>query len=473
MKRIRIQYLLLILTLVSLITIITVWGADQEQQKAGGSRPANDQLVQLTVYNQDLALVKDRRVLVLNNGISNYRFTDVASKIDPTSVKFYTPNVTGIRVLEQNYEYDVVNDSKLLQKFLGEKITVVDTKGEVIEGYLLGAGENLVLSSNESGGEVQIIKNSQVKSIRFPELPGGLVVKPTLVWLLQNANKTGEQLVEVSYLTGGLSWSVDYVATINQKDDRVDLTGWVTLNNQSGASYENASLKLIAGKINQVKEDPNLLRGLMLEKAKAAGTNSFSEESFFEYHMYTLNRPTSLKNNQIKQVELLSANTVVAKKLFIYQGARDPKRVKTMLEFSNSSANNMGIPLPNGRIRVQKADQSGSLQFIGEDRIDHTPKDETVRIYLGDAFDIVGERIQTEVKEISKNSRELSYRIVLRNHKKEAVTVTAVEEMPYRGDWKITNSSHNYTKKDAAKVEFIVNIPANGEQVITYTVRYK
>lgn len=473
MKRIRIQYLLLILTLVSLITIITVWGADQEQPKTEGGQPTKGQSVQLTVYNQNLALVKDRRVLLLSNGVSNYRFTDVASEIDPTSVKFFTPNVSGIRVLEQNYEYDVVSDSKLLQKFLGEKITVIDTKGEVVTGYLLGAGENLVISSKESGGEVQIIKNSQIKAIQFPELPGGLVVKPTLVWLIQNANKTGEQLVEVSYLTGGLSWNVDYVATINQNDDRVDLTGWVTLNNQSGTGYENASLKLIAGDVNRVKEEEVQLKGLMLTRAEVADATSFNEESFFEYHMYTLNRPTSLKNNQIKQVELLAANKVNAKKLFIYEGARNPKEIKTMLEFTNSTANNMGMPLPKGRIRVQKADQSGSLQFIGEDRIDHTPKDETVRIYLGDAFDIVGERIQTEVKEVSKNSRELSYRIVLRNHKKEAVTVTAVETMPYRRDWKITNSSHNYTKKDATKVEFVVKIPANGEQVIAYTVRYK
>lgn len=460
------------LLMVAVISGVII-GKNEVQAKGEGITPRSN--VEVTVYNDDLALVKENRHLEIPAGINQVNFSEVPSRIDPTSVSFNALDST-IRLLEQNYEYDVVSDDKLLQKFLGEKIKITDTKGDLIEGYLIGTGENLIISQQSSGGEVKIIKSAQVKTIVFPELPGGLVIKPTLVWLLQNPGKTGSYPVKVSYLTGGLSWKADYVATINQNEDRVDLTGWVTLNNNSGAEYKEAKLKLVAGDVNRVKEeDERRVKTFMagLQAEAAADGSGFKEESFFEYHLYTLNRNTTLKNNQMKQVELLSANSVSAKKLFIYEGAVNPKKVKVMTEFKNNIANNLGIPLPKGRIRVQKADQSGSLQFIGEDQIDHTPKDEKVRIYLGNAFDIVGERVMTNVKEPAKNIREETYRITLKNHKKENVTVTAVERMYTWDEWKITNNSHKYDKTEAGKAEFTVDVPAGGEQVITYTVRYK
>ena len=429
---------------------------------------------ELTVYNDNLALVKDQRVLEVAAGLGTLKFSGVAALIDPTSVKFKSLSVPGVKVLEQNYEYDIISDLKLLEKYLGQKIRLSTVKGENYDGYLMSTGDNLILAAQPEGGEVKIIKAAQVQAISFPELPGGLVMRPTLAWLISNPGKTGPQQVELSYLTSGLSWHADYVATINQNDDRVDLTGWVTLDNKSGAEYSEARLKLVAGEINRAPEEnrQKVYNYMMLPEA-AAKDSGFQEESFFEYHLYTLGRPTTIKNNQLKQVELLTANTVSAKKLFIYEGAVDAKKVKVMLEFKNSKDNNLGIPLPKGRIRVQKADSEGSLQLIGEDRIDHTPKDEKVRINLGNAFDVVGERVRTNVKEPSKNIREETYQITLRNHKKEAVTITAIENLNRWSEWQIINNDHQYQKIDAGKVEFNVTIPPDGQETINYTVRYK
>jgi hypothetical protein len=439
-----------------------------EQKQAGES-------VELTVYNQDLALVKEHRMLELPAGVGELRFTDVAALIDPASVWFRSLTDPKVKVLEQNYEYDVISDVKLLQKYLGRKIRLATVKGESYEGYLVSADANIIIASKPGGGEVKVINSGQIQGIFFPEMPGGLVVRPTLVWLLSNPNQTRKQQVEVSYLTGGLSWKADYVATVNQTDDRLDLMGWVTLDNKSGIEYQQAKLKLVAGDVNRVPKEtePEAAKTFMMRAAKEEAYAGFAEESFFEYHLYTLGRSTAIKNNQVKQVELLTAASIPVKKLFIYEGAINPNKVKVMLELKNSKENNMGMPLPKGRIRVQKADSEDSLQFIGEDRIDHTPKDEKVRIYMGNAFDIKGERIRTEVRTPSKNTREESYRITLRNHKKEPVTITAVEYPNRWSEWQIIKKDCDFVKTDAGKAEFTATIPADGEKVINYTVRYK
>ncbi len=432
--------------------------------------------VELTVYNQDLALVKDRRMLEIPAGVGELRFADVAAQIDPTSIWFRSLTEPKVKVLEQNYEYDVISDVRLLQKYLGQKIRLATVKGENYEGYLVSAGDDLIIASKPEGGEVRVIKSVQIQAVFFPEMPGGLVVRPTLVWLLSNPKQAGKQQVEVTYLTRGISWKADYVATVNQNEDRLDLIGWVTLDNKSGSEYKQAKLKLVAGDVNRVPEEERqgveklyLMRAAKEEMADFG----FEEESFFEYHLYTLGRNTTIKNNQVKQVELLTGTSIPAKKLFIYEGALNPKKVKVMLELKNSKENNLGMPLPKGRIRVQKADSEGSLQFVGEDRIDHTPKDEKVRIYLGNAFDITGERIRTETREPSKNIREESYQITLRNHKKEAVTITAIEHLNRWNEWQIIKKDCDFLKTEAGKVEFTVTIPADGEKVINYTVRYK
>lgn len=446
----------------------------------GGTAPPNPAGgAELTVYNNDLALVKDRRILELPSGTGTVSFTEVAAAIDPTSVRFRALNAPGIRVLEQNFEYDVMNDIKLLQKFLGQKISLTTLKGDIRTGFLLSGGDNMILATRPDGGTLEVIKANQIQSISFPELPSGLVIQPTLVWLLANpdhpARARGPQPVEVTYLTGGLSWRADYIATVNQNDDRVDLTGWVTLDNKSGAAYHDTRLKLVAGDVNRApEENPVYVKRYLMDAAGASPKESgFQEQSFFEYHLYTLNRTTTLKNNQLKQVELLSVDHIQAKKRFIFEAASDPKKVKVMLELKNSRDLGLGIPLPKGIIRVQKADQDGALQFIGEDRIDHTPQDEKIRINLGNAFDIVGERTRINVKEVSGNSREESFRIALRNHKKTAAAVTVVENMYNWPEWKIIGNDHPFVKTESGKVEFPVNIPADGEVTINYTLRYK
>ncbi|NLW47942.1 MAG: DUF4139 domain-containing protein [Firmicutes bacterium] len=471
MKLNRVPFKNKFLGLVALLLLVLTVGNSglfaSEQKQLGGK-------VELTVYNQDLALVKERRILELPLGLGELRFTDVAASIDPTSVWFRSLTDPKVKVLEQNYEYDVISDLKLLQKYLGEKIRLVTVKGDNYEGYLVSTGANIIIASKPQGGEVKVIKSGQIQGIFFPEMPGGLVVRPTLVWLLSNPNQIRKQQVEVSYLTGGLSWKADYVATVNQTDDRLDLIGWVTLNNKSGIEYQQAKLKLVAGDVNRAPEEMYPKEKVFsYSLAGEVADTGFAEESFFEYHLYTLGRSTTIKNNQVKQVELLTSTSVPVKKLFIYEGAINPNKVKVMLELKNSKENNMGMPLPKGRIRVQKADGEGSLQFIGEDRIDHTPKDEKVRIHMGNAFDIKGERIRTEVRASSKNTREESYRITLRNHKNEPVTITAIEYLNRWSEWQIIKKDCDFVKTEDGKAEFAVTIPADGEKVINYTVRYK
>lgn len=429
--------------------------------------------IELTVYNENLALVKEQRQLDFPAGTGVIRFSDVTEQIDPATVTLTVPGLAGVKLLEQNYEYDLVNESRLLEKYLGEKITLTDTDGKQISGYLMGSGSSIILSTQADGGEVRVIKASQIKSIVFSQLPGGLVVKPTLTWLVQNPSAAVKQWANVSYLTGGLSWEADYVATINETDDRIDLNGWVTLNNRSGAEFADARLKLVAGEVNRVTENQEAVTAVKYEQLRAKMMdNSFEEQSFFEYHLYTLGRPTTLKNNQMKQVELLTTSAVPAVKRFIYQGATDNK-VRVYLELKNSAENGLGMPLPKGKIRVQKADAEGSLQFVGEDRLDHIAKDEQVRVLLGNAFDIVGERVQTEVKKPSKNTREETYRITLRNHKTEAVTITVLENISGWYESDIIKTTHDYVKTAVGKVEFQVKLPADEEVVLEYTVKYK
>ncbi|HEX2952967.1 MAG TPA: DUF4139 domain-containing protein [Bacillota bacterium] len=455
----------LLITVIMMNTTGTTIRAEEKQDASG---------VELTVYNQNLALVKDRRTLDIPAGIANLNFSEVSSQIDPTSVQLRSLSLPALKVLEQNYEYDIVSSEKLLQKYLGQKVTLVTTKGETVEGYLLSAEGTLIIASEPTGGQVKIITSGTIQSISFPELPGGLIIRPTLAWLLQNPGKAGPQQLELTYLTGGLSWKADYVATVNADDNKVDLIGWVTLDNQSGADYKDARLKLIAGDVNRVEDERNVRAALLEAKMdKAPEASGFQEQSFFEYHLYTLGRSTTIKNNQTKQVELLTANSVPAQKLFIYDGARNGKKVNVVMEMKNSKESNLGIALPKGRIRVQKADGEGSLQFIGEDTIDHTPKDETLRLMLGNAFDITGERTQTNVNQPKDRTREETYQIKLRNHKKEKVTVTIVEHMSNWNEWNIIKNDAKFRKKDVQTVEFTVTIPADGEATVNYTVRYK
>jgi len=427
--------------------------------------------VALTVYNQNLGLVKDTRSVDLKSGSTTIRFDDVSAQIDPTSVHVKALQHPGeVSVLEQNYQYDLADADRLMQRYLNRSVTAVMKDGASLSGTLLSFdGGSLVL---QDGSGVRIVTRSEVKNVSLGELPGGLVVRPTLVWDLAS-QRSGSELIEVSYLTTGINWHAEYVAVVDAEDKNLDLTGWVSVDNQSGATYENARLRLVAGDVNRVQpEMPPMVRRDMLMSAAGAGSEKqFEEESFFEYHLYTLARPATVRDRETKQLALFpQARSGVTKKM-TFDGQRDAKKVSVSVEFANSEANGLGMPLPKGIVRVYKQARDGAEEFIGEDRVDHTAKDEKVRLTLGNAFDVVGERTQTDYQRIDDRSFKQSVKIELRNHKTEAVTVSIIEHLP--GSWSVTEKSHDYKKVDAQTIEFPVSVPADGAVTVTYTAKIK
>ena len=443
-------------TALSIIALLSVFGLLRAQD------------ISLTVYNQNRALVREQRTLTLNSGASEVSYTDVAARIDPTSVHFKSLTAPeDLTILEQNYEYDLVSAQKIMEKYIDEEVRLVTEKGEVFGGTLLSASGTHIVIRNDGGG-IQVIRSQGVQHFDFPELPEGLITRPTLVWMIDNHGPK-KQKTELTYLTDGVNWHAEYVAVVDQDDKNLDLSGWVSLENQSGATYKDAKLKLVAGDVHRVEPEPRTDGGRMRKTLLTAeAAPQFEEKAFFEYHLYTLQRRTTLKDNQTKQVSLFPPTGTKARKIFTYDGARNDNEVRVQLEFKNSKQDGLGLPLPQGKIRVYKEDVDDALEFIGEDRIDHTPVDEKVRIFLGNAFDVVGERIQKSLKKISSRSREEEYEISLRNHKEEDIEVVVVEHL--YGDWEIIKRSHPFMKKDARTAEFILKVPARGETTLAYTV---
>ena len=423
---------------------------------------------ELTIYNQNFGLVKDIRSLYLENGLNLVEYKDVSSKIDPTSVLFKDLQYPSSFVVEQNYEYDLISKSKLLEKYLDKEITVTDIEGndaKTYTGVLLSYSDSVVIQTSEG------IVTLNPEKIVFPTLPENLRTKPTLVWKLYTES-AGARMTETSYLTDGINWHAEYIAKINDTDDKMDFAGWVSIDNKSGTAYPNTSLKLVAGDVHRVTSQPKYAYDMVYANAETGySPNQFGEESLFEYHIYTLDRTTDVLNNQIKQISLLSSENVPVKKIFYYDGASQGTNVQTKIEFRNGEEQGLGIPLPQGKVRVYKEDSQGKLQFVGEDSIDHTPKNEDTTLFLGNAFDLTGERTETENTNVSKGLYRTSYEINLRNAKDTPVEIVVHE---YVGQsWTITKSSINYTKKNSSEVEFVVSVPANGETTLTYTIEHK
>jgi len=440
----------------------------------------HQQQVAVTIYNGNLGLVKDVRSLQLPTGIHDLRFMDVAAQINPATVLLKSlTDPQKLRILEQNYEYDLLNPQKLLEKYVGKKITLWEKNHYTGEERKV---EALLLSVN--GGPIYQVNGAIYLNypgrVILPSIPENLIARPTLVWRLKNSI-AGSQMIEATYLTKGINWRADYVLTLNAKDDQGDLAGWVTIDNKSGATYKNALLKLVAGDVNRARgerEMADALRGMAAKSAAEA--QAFQEEGFFEYHLYSLDGQTTIKQNQSKQISLLSAAEIPIRKDLIYYGAQhyyrnrygkpiSNQKVGVYLEVANTKKNHLGIPLPKGVVRVYKADRSGSLQFIGEDRIDHTPKDEKVKIKMGEAFDVVGGRIQKDWRKIAWRVYEVAWEISLQNHKDEDVEVTVVEPIP--GDWEVLHASHAYKKVEAHTLEFPVKVPKESGVKIAYRVR--
>lgn len=430
---------------------------------------AQEKQISITVYQNNLALVRDIRSIDLKAGNQEVRFTDVASLIDPTSVYFKSLTAPDlVAVLEQNYEYDLVSAEKILQKYIDQSILLFTKDGKVFEGKLLSIGGDVVLEKKD--GEIQSIAVTNIQNTEFPKLPEGLITRPTLVWYLSN-EKAGTHTTETSYLTEGVSWHAEYVALISKEETGLDLSAWVSIQNQSGTDYGNARIKLVAGDVHRVVQTPP--HHIPYEEralAKAAPASQFEEKAFFEYHLYTLQRATTIKNNQTKQISLFPTATTPVKKIYEYDGSRNGKKVNVKLEFINSENSGLGLPIPAGKVRVYKADEDQTQIFLGEDRIDHTPKNEKIRLYVGDAFDIAGERKQTHSKQLSERVRLETWEISLRNHKNEDIEIL-VREHPH-GDFEIRESSHAYHKRDVNTIEFLISVKKDEEVLLKYTVVY-
>jgi len=435
---------------------------------AAPAAAANRELT-VTVYNQNLALVKDVRSLELGTGTKTFRLTDVSAQIDPTSVHLVPKGGDGLSVLEQNFQYDLVSADKVLERYVDKDLTVIGKDGNKTTGTLLSFdGASLVMNRNPG---IAIVNRLEVKEIQFPDLPGGLITKPTLVWRIDNDGPATRD-AQLSYLTSGLSWHAEYVAVVDENDKNLSWSGWVSLENTSGTSYPEAKLKLVAGDVHRATPPPMpYVRTKLESMAVADQAQQFEEQGFFEYHLYSLNRPTTLADKETKQLSLFPTANVAAQKFYTFERTRDPKKVSVTIEFKNSASAGLGMALPKGVVRVYKEDKSGAQEFVGEDRIEHTAKDETVRMAIGNAFDIVGEYRQVDQRRISDKEAESSHEIKIRNHKDETVTVKVVEHA--YGDWRVTSSSPDYVKKDATTLEFTVTVPADGEKVVTYTIRQK
>ncbi|MFW6107540.1 MAG: DUF4139 domain-containing protein, partial [bacterium] len=456
-----------------------------------------------------LGVVRECRTLALPQGRSEHRFADVAALIDPTTVHFVDQtDPDGTRVVEQNFFYDLATGQTLLQRFLGRPIEFIDPGGESHRGTLLAAGPPLVLRL--PGGSIEMIAYygglgredffgepyeprwpMGTHAFRFPELPDDLVTRPTLGWTV-HAAKAGEHDVVVSYQTGGMTWRSDYAALLSEDESRIDLSGWVTIANLCGTRFADARLKLFAGEVRRARrrQADSLGEDFFGDDEGYDAEPPFEQKPFFEYHLYTLRGRTTLENKQTKQIEFVNVRGVPVKKVYTYDGLKDHwlfgdfqrdetygtqcrKTVRVNLEVENREAAGLGIPLPAGVVRVFKTDEAdGRREFVGEDRIGHTPRDETVRLYIGDAFDLVGERVRTDYRQPEFHQARESFAIELRNHKDAPVTIYVLEHL-YRGiNWKVEASSLPFEKLDAQSIQFQPTVPAHGRATVTYTVLY-
>ncbi len=426
---------------------------------------ATDSGTEVTVYNNNLALVKERRELELDSGVNRVEYTDVAALIDPTSVMFEDTKNKNTAVLEQNYEYDLVSGQKLLEKFLNKEITVTEKEGGTYTGTLLSHDGGAVLRLSDG----KVVTVSDVSKVEFPD-SADLLTKPTLIWQVYSP-AAGKRDVLTSYLTGGMSWKADYIVKASADDKKADIQGWVSVNNAAGTTYEDARLKLVAGEVHRVvtPTSPQYADEAVTEaEAGYSGAkDSFAEESLFEYHLYTLERPATLKNNQVKQLSLLSAESVPVEKELVFDVSKS-SNVQVALNLTNSKEKGLGMPLPAGTLRVYKADSQGQLQFLGEDRIEHTPKDEEVKVIIGNAFDVTGTRTQTSYDRLNVYVWKESYETEIKNHKSLPQKVKIVEH--FYGDWKITTTSDPYEKKDAFTAEWEITVPADGSKKVSYSV---
>jgi hypothetical protein len=416
----------------------------------------------ITVYNSNIGVIRDTRTFDMTKGISEIRVTDVPSQIDPTSVQVKFEGT----ILEQNYQYDLASLDKILKRYIDKKVRVTG-KDTNLEGILLSAQGNLVLK--DAAGKLIMIPNYNEYKISVDELPEGLITKPTLVWLVDNP-KAGKQNAELSYITDGLNWHAEYVVVLDKTDKNCNVNSWISLDNQSGAAYKNAELKLIAGNVNRVEKEKTLRGSFDFVDFSRASTESapqVEERPFFEYHIYEVQRPVNLENNETKQISMFDAQNIKSDKIYTYYMYNQNKDVNVTIDFDNKKNNNLGIPFPEGKVRIFK-DDGKSVEFVGEDMIKHTPKDETIKLKIGKAFDLIGETTEKQTTKVGEHLFKKEIEIKLKNRKDEDVVID-VESMPGGTTWEILKSDIPFEKIDAYRVKFKVEVPKNREKSFEFT----
>ena len=493
-----------------LLIVICLCGLGVAQEKSvDESAPA------LTIYNQNFFVAREHLPLDLQPGVNRVNYAGVAAHLEPDSVILRDPGGRALQILEQNYRNDPISQELLLSFYEGKTIDFVvsrtaDGKDVTLKGKVIRSG--YIPSTYYAQNYQQPVSTQPIIEVDgvlrfglpgqpvFPALSADSILKPTLSWLLET-NEPGKFDAEISYVSSGMNWQADYNLVVsdksNGKTDVLDMVGWVTMRNQSGKTFENARIKLLAGDVSKIQGDTVANRVYAAAKSVMDEREMrpvVREKSFDEFHLYTLERPTTLRDQETKQVEFVRATGLRAQRLYIYDGAKvdqyayySPDQIRqdasygtlsnpkvwVMEEFKNAEANHLGIPLPKGKLRFYRRDTDGHLEFVGENTIDHTPKDETIRVYTGNAFDVVGERKRTNYRvDINQHWIDESFEIRIRNHKKEAVTVRAVEHLYRCANWKLVEPSQQSRKMDAQTVEFPITVPPDGEQVITYTVHY-
>ena len=469
------------LSVATALAAFSSWGAVQEKP----STLSDQQSVAVTIYNENLALIKDLRRVTFEAGRNRLALREVSGRMRPETALLRSVSHPGtLSLLEQNFDFDLLTPAKLLEKYVGRNVRIIKTHpttgAETIEtATVLAANGGVVLKIGDR------IETGLPGRIVYDAVPANLRDRPTLVTEL-DAARAGSQSVELSYLSAGLSWKADYVAELNASDSALDLNGWVTLTNTSGTSYPNAKLQLVAGDVNRVREEMRMAAkaSRMRDVAEAAPASQMAQEALFEYHLYTLQRPTTIADNQTKQVALLGAQGVPVAKELLLQGSDyyyrssvggigQKMKVGVFVQFENRETSRLGVPMPKGVVRVYKKDSAGNAQFVGEDRIDHTPKNEKVRLKLGEAFDVTADKKQTDFKRREPTNRasyvyESAYEIVVRNAKKEAVTVVVREPVP--GDWTMLEESQRHAKVAAGTAEWKLKVPAEGSTTLRYRV---
>ena len=454
-------------------------GADAPREVSSGA--AEREAVAVTVYNDDLALVKERRRVELPAGLTRLSLRDVAAQMRPETALLRAVSGQPLGLVEQNFDFDLLTPQKLLEKYVGREVTVIrphptsDTERRE-KATVLAAGQGTVLRFADR------IETGVPGRLAFDAVPSNLRDRPTLSVLLEAAG--GKQAVELSYLTGGLSWQADYVANLSADGKSLDLNAWVTLTNRSGAGFDDVVLQLVAGTVNRVRPQDSRVYALAAPAAARAKAQEATQEALLDYHLYSFERPTRIADNQTKQLALLSASAVPVRRDYLLAGSdwyyRDRQaqqfgqigqklKPAVFLEFENKGA--IGRPLPAGIVRVYARDSKGAAQFVGEDRIGHTAKNEKLKLRLGEAFDITAERRQTSYKRIADNVSESAWRIELRNAKDEAVTVRVQEPLP--GDWEMLQQSHPHSKESARVAAWNIAVPAGGTTLLEYVVRVK